>query len=223
MINILIVHEFPLMCHIIASVLGDEKDINVVGGVVTGVEDALERVKHENIDVILISTQLPEHGSIKLTKLLMQNSPSTKILILGITESRESVLQYIEAGATGYVLKESSLDDLLLTIRAAYNGQALVSPEIAAALIERVSTFAHAFTQAGVIPPESSNLTARELEVLELLSQNLSNQEIAKRLIIEMGTVKNHVHNILAKLGVSSREDAAYLISVIKDRSKGSV
>jgi len=221
MINVLIVHEFPLMCHIITSVLDGEEDINVVGSV-TGVEDALECVKQGGVDVILASTRLPDNGSIKLTKQLMQNSSSTKILILGITESRESVLQYIEAGATGYVLKESSLDDLLQTIRAAYHGKALISPEIAAALIERVSTFAQAFTQAGVVPPESSNLTARELEVLELLGQNMSNQEIANQLVIEMGTVKNHVHSILSKLGVNNRGDAAYLMSVMKDKLKGS-
>lgn len=112
MINILIVHEFPLMCNIITSVLDGEEDINVVAGV-TNVDDALNSVNRGNVDIILVSTRLPDQGSIRLTKLLMQNNQSTKVLILGITESRESVLQYIEAGATGYILKESSLDDLV--------------------------------------------------------------------------------------------------------------
>jgi len=139
---------------------------------------------------------------------------------LGISESRESVLNYVESGAAGYVLKESSLDDLLTTIRSVYNGQALISPEIAATLIQRVSELAQAFARTGVNPPESLSLTQRELEVAELLSENLSNQEISERLVIEVGTVKNHVHNILNKLGLSSREDAANLITVIKERSK---
>lgn len=217
MINILIVHEFPLMCNIIASVLDGEADITVVDSA-NNMESAFERTKQGDIDVLLVSTRLPEQGAIRLTKLLMQNNLQTKVLILGITESRESVLQYLEAGATGYIVKESSLDDLLSTIRATYNGKALISPEIAAALIERVSTFAQVFLHAGVAPPETTNLTIRELEVLELLSQNMSNQAIAKELVIEMGTVKNHVHSILNKLGVSSREDAAYLMAVIKNR-----
>jgi DNA-binding NarL/FixJ family response regulator len=119
------------------------------------------------------------------------------------------------------VLRESSLNDLLTTIRAVYNGRALISGEIAAALIQRVSEFAQAFAQTGVTPPESLNLTAREFEVLELLSQNLSNQEIAERLVIERGTVKNHVHSILSKLGVDRREEAGNLMSITKERFKG--
>ena len=126
------------------------------------------------------------------------------------------MLDYIEAGATGYVLKESSLDDLLTAIRVAYSGKATVSPDIAAALIQRVSEFAQAFAQARVAPPESVSLTTREFEVLELLSHGLSNQEIAQQLFIEVGTVKNHVHSILNKLGVTNRENATNLMSILK-------
>jgi DNA-binding NarL/FixJ family response regulator len=220
MINVLIVHEFPLMCHIIASVLDDEPDIKVVG-YASGVAEAMDCVKQNNVDLVLISSRLPEQGTIKLTNLLIEDVPTIKVLILGITETRESVLKYVEAGATGYVLRESSLDDLLTTIRAVYNGKALISAEIAAALMRRVSEFAQVFAQTGVTPPESLNLTAREFEVLELLSQNLSNQEIAKRLVIETGTVKNHVHSILNKLGVDRREEAGNLMSIIKERFRG--
>lgn len=215
MINILIVHEFPLMCNIISSVLDDEPDITVVGGV-TDANEALEYVKQKEIDVILVSSRLPDQDTIRLTRLLMQNKPAPNILIFGITETRENVLRYIEAGATGYVLKESSLDDLLTAIRAAYSNKALISPEIAAALIQRVSEFAQAFAQAGVTPPESVSLTAREFEVLELMNRGLGNQEIAQQLFIEVGTVKNHVHSILNKLGVTNREDATRLMSIIK-------
>jgi len=219
MINVLVVHEFPLMCNIISSVLDDESDIVVVGGA-TDADAALERVKEDNIDVILISSRLPDEGSIRLTNTLVQLDLVPKILIFGITETRENVLRYIEAGATGYVLKESSLTDLLTAIRATQSGKALVSPEMAAALIQRISEFAQAFAQVGIVPPESLSLTARELEVLELMGQNLGNQEIAHRLFIEVGTVKNHVHSILNKLGVSSREDAALLMSIVKERLK---
>jgi len=222
MINVLIVHEFPLMCNIIASALDDEPDIKVVG-CVSGVKEALDRVKQNDVDLVLISSRLPEQGTIQLTSLLIQNVPAIKIIILGITETRESVLEYVEAGATGYVLKESSLDELLTAIRAAYEGQALISPEIAAALIRRVSEFAQIFAQTGVTLPESLNLTAREFEVLELLSQNRSNQEIAKQLVIETGTVKNHVHNILNKLGVARREDAGNLMARIKEKFQSGI
>jgi len=217
--NILIVHEFPLMCNIIASVLGDEPDIEVLGCVST-VKAALEHINQNRVDIVLISSRLPDQGAIELTSQLVQQRLLTKVLILGITESRESVLKYVEAGANGYVLKESSLADLLASLRAVYNDKAVISPDIAAALIQRVSEFAQAFTQSELTPPDSLNLTAREFEVLELLSQNLSNQEIAQRLVIETGTVKNHVHNILNKLGVDRRESAGDLLSIIRERMK---
>jgi DNA-binding NarL/FixJ family response regulator len=172
------------------------------------------------VDVVLISSRLPGQGTFSLTKMLMQSELSPRVLILGITETRENVLEYIEAGANGYVLKESSLEDLLSAIRAVNSGKALISPEIAAALIQRVSEFVQAFEQGGVEPPDSLNLTNREYEVLGLLGQNLSNQEIAEHLVIEIGTVKNHVHSILSKLGVSSREDAAKLASILKNKLK---
>jgi len=217
----MIVHEFPLMCNIIASVLNDEPDIRVVG-YVSSVKAVLEQISECEVDLVLISSRLPHQGAIELISLLTQKMPAVKILVLGITESREGVLKYVEAGANGYVLKESSLDDLLTTIRAVHNDRALISPEIAAALIQRISEFAQAFAQVSVTPPDSLNLTAREFEVLELLSQNLSNQEIAGQLVIETGTVKNHVHNILNKLGVDRRESAADLLSIIKERMNSS-
>lgn len=219
MINLLVVHEFPLMCNIIASVLDSEPDIAVMGNA-SSVDEAIEIVKENRMDLVLVSTRLPEQGALKLTNLLVQQVPSVKVIILGITESREGVLEYVESGASGYVLRESSLDDLLSTIRAVSNGQALISPEIAATLIQRISEFAQVFARKGIVPPESLNLTQREFEVLGLLSEGCSNQEIAEQLVIETGTVKNHVHNILNKLGVSSRDEAGSLLALIKERSK---
>jgi DNA-binding NarL/FixJ family response regulator len=142
-INVLVVHEFPLMCNIISSVLDEEKDISVIG-VGTDVQEAMELVKQNKVDVVLISSRLPGQGTFSLTKMLMQSELSPRVLILGITETRENVLEYIEAGANGYVLKESSLEDLLSAIRAVNSGKALISPEIAAALIQRVSEFVQA-------------------------------------------------------------------------------
>ena len=220
MIQVMIVHEFPLMCNIVAAVLDGEPDIEVVGYAST-VEEANEKISEHEADVILISSRLPDQGTTEFTNFLFQKMPAVKILILGISETRESVLEYAEAGANGYVLKESSLDDLLASIRAVYNDKVLISPDIAAVLIQRVSEYAKVFARADISPPEAVNLTARELEVLELLSQKMSNQQIAERLVIETGTVKNHVHNILSKLGVDRREEASNLMSIIRGQIKG--
>lgn len=213
-IRVLIVHEYPLMCDIIARVVDGEPDIQVQG-FASSVDEAKDFIFKEPIDVVLISPRLPENGSIKLTRILVRKAPSIRILVLGISESREQVLQYIEAGASGYVIRESSVDDLLSVIRAAHAGKALVSPEVASILIHRVKTLSRTFMEAGISPPDITNLTARELEVLQLVTNNLSNQQISERLVIGLGTVKNHVHNILDKLGVANREEAANLYAYL--------
>jgi DNA-binding NarL/FixJ family response regulator len=170
----------------------------------------------EKVDVVLVSTRLPENGALRLTEAVTGEDPSTDVLVLGVTEKKERVLQYIEAGAVGYVVKDDTVEDMLTAIRAAQKGKALVSPKIAAALMERVSELAGMFAdlETGVI--ESAGLTPREIEVLELLGKNLTNQEIAGQLFIEVGTVKNHVHSILNKLNVNTRDEAATYLALIK-------
>lgn len=209
-IRVLVVHEYLLMCNIIAKVIDTEPDIQV-SGFATSVSEAIDHVMRVPVDIVLVSPRLPANGTITLTKSLMKRAPAVRVLIVGISETREQVLEYIEAGACGYVIQESSLDDLLTIIRGAYAGKALISPEIALALIQRVKTLTRAHIEAGLTPPDLTNLTAREVEILRLISKNYNNQEIADELVIGLGTVKNHVHNILDKLGVASREEAAGL------------
>ena len=215
MIHVLLVNEIRLMCNVLAAAMDDEEDIKVVG-CATDVENALAMIQMENVDVVLVSTRLPKNGALRLTEAITAENPATDVLVLGITEKKERVLQYVEAGAVGYIVKDDTVDDMLTAIRAAQEGKALVSPKIAAALMERVSELAGMFAdlETGVI--ESAGLTPREIEVLELLGKNLTNQEIADHLYIEVGTVKNHVHSILNKLNVSTRDEAATYLALIK-------
>jgi DNA-binding NarL/FixJ family response regulator len=117
------------------------------------------------------------------------------------------------------VLKNDSVDELLSRIRAAQRGRALVSPKIAAALMSRVTELAQLFADIESGINEAVDLTPREHEILELIGQDLTNQEIADLLVIEVGTVKNHVHSILQKLDVSSREGAASYLALIKENA----
>jgi two-component system nitrate/nitrite response regulator NarL len=217
MIRVFVVHEFRLMCHIISAALQDEPDLIVVGFATT-VEEALDWLDQEPFDIILLSSRLPNNGTISLAGMIAQLHPDKKILVLGITETREGVLKYIESGATGYVHRDNSVEELIASIHAAYEGKALISTEIAAALIERVSNLARTFSQVNDVPLETVNLTHRQIEILELLAHNFTNQQIADRLFIEVGTVKNHIHNILSKLGVTNRVDAAALLTLIKEK-----
>lgn len=214
-INLLLVNETRLMGNVIASALEDQADIHVVA-CVTNPEAAIQVVQEQEVDVALVSTRLPDQGALKLTNTLTEITPATKVLALGLTEEKQRVLRYVEAGAAGYILKDDSLEDMIESVRAAQAGKVFVSPHIAAAIIERLSDLAHMFAGIESNVSDMTSLTSRELEVLKLIGNGLTNQQIADQLIIEVGTVKNHVHNILDKLNVSSRNEAAAYLAFIK-------
>lgn len=212
MIRLLLVDEIQLTCNILAAVLDAEPDITVVG-CVTDSQEALARAGE--CDVILVNTDLGSGESLELLRTIKEAAPMAKVLMLGLTESEDQVLPYIQAGAFGYVLADESVDDLLNRIRTAYEDRALISPDIAAALITRLnelSQLARGSLGGGNGKPD---LTPRELQILALIDRGLTNQQIARELVIEVGTVKNHVHNILQKLDVGSREDAATVATLL--------
>jgi DNA-binding NarL/FixJ family response regulator len=128
---------------------------------------------------------------------------------VGLPESKYVILQYVMAGAAGYVLEDVTVERLFNQIQAVQEDKALVSPRMAAALMEHVNTLAAVSARPYLEPDAYAELTSCELEVLDLIDEGLTNQEIAGRLFIEVGTVKNHVHNILKKLDAASCEDAA--------------
>ncbi|MFO7634800.1 MAG: response regulator transcription factor [Caldilinea sp.] len=214
MIRVLIVNEQHLIASLFASVLDDEADIVVVGRVVNATTALEEAGK---ADVLLVSTGLPDNGALDLVCRLVEDYPDKIVLVVGVAESQWEILKYIEAGASGYILKDDTVEELLDHIRAAYDGKARVSPEIAAALIERVAELAQ-LVQPALLDADPAGLTPREIEVLKLIDEGLSNQEIGERLTIELGTVKNHVHNILDKLNVTSRHDAAAYLALIANQ-----
>jgi DNA-binding NarL/FixJ family response regulator len=210
MIRVLLVNEIQLTCNVIAAVLEDEGDMTVVGCATTASE-ALAQAR--DCDVALVSTSLGNPGSLELVRRFNQAGTAAKVLMLGLTESEDKVLPYIQAGAAGYVLPEDSVNDLIARIRVAHEDRALISPKIAAALMTRLNEWAHRVQE----PEDSVDLTPRERQVLKLIQKGYTNQEIAEELVIEVGTVKNHVHNILRKLNVNSREDAAAYLALVGD------
>jgi len=213
-IRVLVVNDFPLMCDVITALLEDEPDIVVVGSATT-VESALEQA--DLSDIVVVSTRLQDQGALKLLSALTEAESPARVLVLGLAESEHEILRYVEAGAAGYVLQDDSAEELLDNIRAVYSGQAIVSPDIAGALVSRLAELSQVFEDAFAIDP-SAELTPREREVLQLVGQGLTNREIAESLYIELGTVKNHVHSILDKLNVSSRKDAAAYLALMQDK-----
>jgi DNA-binding NarL/FixJ family response regulator len=218
LIKVLLVIEVRLIANLFASALKDEPGIQVVGSV-SSMDDALTFLQRQRVDVALVSAGLPDQVALKLTHTTMECSPSTKVLIVGLSEeNHHDTLRYIEAGAAGYILKDSSLKELIEVIRLAQNGEAQVSTRMAGALIERLFRLARMFSAVDHKIDGDIHLTSRELEVLQFISEGLTNQEIATRLVVEVGTVKNHVHRILEKLNVSSRQEAASYLAFIKNR-----
>jgi DNA-binding NarL/FixJ family response regulator len=205
--DVLVVDRSRLIGSVMSAVLREYDDIRVIGTITTEAE-ALEALRAGEPAVVLVSTNLPRGGTLKLLRALGPQA-ATKTLVVGVPEDTEAVLRYIEAGAAGYVLREDSEEDLVQKLRAVHRGEALISPDVAAALIARVAELAEARQAVAVEVGALAELTRREQEVLDLLGQGLTNQEIADRLYIGLGTVKNHVHHILNKLDLSSRWDAA--------------
>jgi len=215
-IKVLLVIEVRLIANLFASVLEDEPGMEVAG-VVSRVEAALEFLQGQPVDVALVSAELPEHQALKFTHAALDCSPTTKVVILGLSEENQhDALRYIEAGASGYILKDSSLKELIDVIRLAQKGEAHVSTRMAGAMMERLFRLARVFSAVESKIDSDVRLTSRELEVLQFIGEGLTNQEIASRLVVEVGTVKNHVHRILEKLNVSSRQDAASYLAFIK-------
>ena len=214
-IHLLLVNENRLIGNVITVALEDAEDIRIVDSV-TSMEEALKVIQEKSVDVALVSTRLPDQGALQLTSAITKLAPATKVLALGLTEEKNRVLRYVEAGATGYVLKDDSLEDLIETVRAAQDGKVFISPQIAAALMERLSDLAHMFSDIENNITDTTGLTTREFEVLELIGKGFTNQQIAEKLVIEIGTVKNHVHSILEKLQVSTRGEAAAYLAFIK-------
>lgn len=211
-IKLLIVSETVLVSNMLASLLEDEPGIEVID-----TETNIDNILHHkmNYDVILASASLPEQGAMSLTRSVSENDPNTKIVLVGLTETKSQILDYVEAGADGYVLQQNTFDELIERVKKAASGKAVVSPKIAAAMADRLNEWASLFSDVEAVLDNPVDLTPREHEVLELIGEGMTNRDIADQLYIEIGTVKNHVHNILQKLDVSNRKKAAAYLALI--------
>ena len=165
--------------------------------------EATTRLLSQRVDVLLVDMAMPHSAS--LMRAAAGVSAGTAVLALAVEESDQDVVACARAGATGYVPRESSLDDLVAAIRHASRGELLCSPRIAARLFRQVGALGDATTERR----SSTVLTARELEVVQLIQLGMGNKQIAGRLCIEVATVKNHVHNILEKLRLRGRNEVA--------------
>jgi len=213
MIRTLIVHNICLIGDLMAKALNDEQDVQVVASAATPQEAMVALTQHA-CDVMLVNFQLPDQGAIELVRMAAKSHEDVRIVVTGLIDSQTAILHCLELGACGYVREEDSVADLVRTLRHAARGEAMVSPAVAGALISRVAELKRLATEVNgyhdiSLQEQATELTEREREILALLGQGYSNRQIAEELVITVGTVKNHVHNILDKLDVHTRKQAA--------------
>jgi two-component system NarL family response regulator len=204
-VRVLLVDEHALFREGLGRALTDVDDIDVAGEAVDG-DDALERSMRLRPDVVVMDVRMPEGSGAGAIARIRAARPEIAVLVLTGSQDDEDLVESLRSGATGYLLKDASVDEVADAIRSVARGQGVISPTMTAKLLERFGALLRR-----VPDDRESRLTVRELDVLRLVVKGLSNREIARDLFISQNTVKNHVRNILEKLHVRTRTEAATL------------
>jgi len=208
-IKIVIADDQRLMREGLKTILDLEEDMEVLGTAANG-REALELCRRLKPDVVLMDIRMPEMDGVEATKLISTENVATRVIVVTTFDDDELIIKALKAGAKTYLLKDLPSEKLLAVIRATYNGDIVLQPEIAAKLVEKASG-------TGAVAEEQRNgfitetLTRREKEILALMVEGLSNSDIAARLFLSEGTVKNQVSVIYGKLGTNDRTQAVLL------------
>lgn len=199
-IRVLIVDDHTVVRDGLGTMLQRQPDIEVVGDASNG-RIAVEMAEKLEPDVVLMDLRMPEMDGVEAMRQIGARQPAVKFLVLTTYDTDEYIFDAIDAGARGFLLKDSSRDDLFKAVRAIYRGESLIQPNVAARLLNRFAEM-----QRGIDSGDS--LSDRELEVLTLIAKGHANKEIAAELVLSESTVKTHVANIFSKLAVNDRTSA---------------
>lgn len=209
-ITLILVDDQSIIRQGLRALLSLEEDLEILGEAANG-EAAIALVEQLHPDLVLMDVRMPVLDGVAATQVICQRFPNTKILVLTTFDDDEYIAKALKAGAIGYLLKDTPSEELANAIRAAQKGYAQFGPGILPKLTAQMNP-----EPPRTIPPEFVALTAREKEVLRLVAEGASNREIAERLYISEGTVKNHVSNILSRLQLRDRTQAAILANSLK-------
>lgn len=205
-IRVLLADDHDLFREGLAGILASQTDIEVIGEANDGLE-AIVKSRELLPDLILMDVQMPGCDGLEATRQIKKELPNTTIVMLTVRDEEEKLFEAIKNGAQGYLLKNIRSKDMLKMLRGALQGEAALSPSLAGRMLEE-------FRRLSQITPREADdelvfLTNREQEVLSLVATGATDKDIAKALIISLNTVKSHIRNILAKLQVNSRREAA--------------
>lgn len=206
-IRVLIADDQMLMRQGLETLLELEPDLQVVGQASDGAE-AVELVEQLKPHVVLMDVRMPRMNGVDATRQIRARAPETQVIILTTFDDDEYVFEGLRAGAMGYLLKDVSAEDLTDAIRRVARGEALIQPSIARKVVSEFARLGAPEKKTAAHSELLDPLSERELEILKLLAQGMSNREIAETLFITEGTAKNHVSNIFSKLGVRDRTQA---------------
>jgi DNA-binding NarL/FixJ family response regulator len=210
-ISVLLVEDQCLVRSGLRALLDREADISIVGEATDG-EEAIRMVGELHPDLVLMDIKLPKVDGIEATRQIKDGNGEVEVLILSAYEDDESVFQAIQAGASGYILKDITPANLVRAIRAVRSGMSTVHPGITRKLLERISLMSRTRT-AGTAPMHSDGLTDREVQILVEMAKGASNREAAAKLFVSESSVKSHLRTIYRKVGVRDRAQAgAYAI-----------
>ncbi|GLI00816.1 response regulator [Phytohabitans aurantiacus] len=195
MIRVLIADDHPIVRNGLRGAFADEPDIDVAGEAADG-RQAVEQAVRLGVDVVLMDLRMPVMSGVQAIAALRERAPAIRVLVVTTFDSEADVLPAIEAGATGYLLKDATPGELLRAVRAAHRGESVLAPSVAGQLMGHVRR------------PGGPGLSKRELEVLRHVAEGASNREVARRLFISEASIKTHLLHIYDKLGVRDRAAA---------------
>ncbi|MDP4013999.1 MAG: response regulator transcription factor [Candidatus Nanopelagicales bacterium] len=202
--RILLVDDQPLFRGAIAALIAEQQDMVIVGEAENGL-DAIEKANALSPDLVVMDIEMPVMDGVEATRAIREQLPAVKVVMLTVSDSDEHLLDAIRFGASGYLLKDLRPEQLFEMLRCTMRGEAALSPAVAARVLAEVRNIPAVSPATG----ETSAITRRELEILQLVAEGMSNKEVGRALSITEGTVKNHVHNALEKLQLENRTQAA--------------
>lgn len=205
-IRLLLIEDNRLLRDGIHSILKAHKDIVIIAASGDG-KNTLVKIKELKPNVILLDLGLRSQNSLHVVEIVKKDFPDAKIIIMDLAPVQADILQYVKAGANGFILKDASLNEFLVTIRTVAEGSTVLPPPLVDSLFSQIVD--HAVREGKPKLKEAVRMTAREREVIVLLGEGLTNKEIAQKIHVSTYTVKSHIHNIMEKLALHTRLEIA--------------
>ncbi len=219
-IRLLLIEDNRLLRDGILGILKPHKDIIIIAASAEG-KNTLLKIQQLKPNVVLLDLGLRSQNSLHVVEIVKKDFPEAKIIVMDLAPVQADILQYVKAGANGFILKDASLKDFLITIRAVAEGSTVLPPLLVDSLFSQIVD--HAVREGKSKLKEAVRMTKREKEVIGLLSEGMSNKEIGHRIHVSIYTVKSHIHNIMEKLALHTRLEIAnysYTTETLKTISK---